>query len=170
MINEQLSTNYDNFNKVFQGVYTNLIDEFEDTMSLILKTGFKMSEDDVYKKLCKLETEMLNYTIFEFRNVFKTSSNQSLILQFNKFFYKDDNEQPRHWPSLEEGNIKDAHKVASTKALALLDQLQLTTLPQNLTVYQTRADLESKATLAVDEQKRSKVNRTCTPSDPVLTP
>jgi hypothetical protein len=69
--------------------------------------------------------------------VFKALTNQVLLRKFKEVFNKDQTGKSRHWPAIEEGQIKEIFDAAKATVSLLLDEFKKVVIPRNLTVMQT---------------------------------
>ena len=81
------------------------MDKFLTDVENILSSGFKLDAELVKAKKSFMQSNFLEFSQSEVRIAFKQLANPSLKLQFQQFFYNDEDKHPRVWPKIEEEKI-----------------------------------------------------------------
>ena len=95
--------------------YKDEIQNFNDDLQGVLRTGFDMSRDEVYEYLSSSEREAHSFAVKELKNVFAQNAPQSLLRRFNKYFKKDEAGKLRNWKDIEEKKITEIFEQSRQK-------------------------------------------------------
>lgn len=100
-----------NLNGVLSAAYVKEVNEYNTSMSKLLKDGFGMSGEEVFNFLSTGEQNVNLFCCTELKSMFNNLANQYLLRKFSLGFKRDEKGNNRNWKEIEEPKIKDMFEV-----------------------------------------------------------
>jgi hypothetical protein len=102
-------------------------------MLKLLKDGFAMNSEEVFKFLSSSEVNVNSFCIAELKSLFNNLANQFLLRKFSLGFKRDELGNNRNWKEVEEPKINDLFEVYKKKAEDSIEEFKLIGFPKNIT-------------------------------------